>query len=202
MFESLRNLFQRQLVPVSGPLETYRPSSQPYPWFAEINDDQLEQGDIFEDCPTYLPPDSSTIGSETGVVRWAERDLILLSQSCDLVKGREKISQACLCEVWRRSEFRPPHFLAEVGNLEMIRKGQIPRYHLLAPSQVSGLERELRIVDLQQVYSLPIDFLRARALTGRRLRLLPPYREHLSQAFARVFMRVGLPIDIPPLKKK
>lgn len=29
-----------------------------------------------------------------------------------------------------------------------------------------------------------------------RIRLLPPYREHLSQAFARYFMRVGLPQDI------
>jgi len=29
-----------------------------------------------------------------------------------------------------------------------------------------------------------------------RLRLRPPYREHLSQAFARFFMRVGLPTDI------
>jgi hypothetical protein len=26
---------------------------------------------------------------------------------------------------------------------------------------------------------------------------MPPYREHLSQAFARYFMRVGLPSDIP-----
>ena len=30
-----------------------------------------------------------------------------------------------------------------------------------------------------------------------RPRLNPPYREHLSQAFARYFMRVGLPSDIP-----
>ncbi len=30
-----------------------------------------------------------------------------------------------------------------------------------------------------------------------RPRLLPPYREHLAQAFARFFMRVGLPVDIP-----
>ncbi len=29
-----------------------------------------------------------------------------------------------------------------------------------------------------------------------RLRLLPPYREHLSQAFARFFMRVGLPVQV------
>ena len=34
----------------------------------------------------------------------------------------------------------------------------------------------------------------------KRLRLLPPYREHLSQAFARFFMRVGLPVDIPPFR--
>lgn len=34
----------------------------------------------------------------------------------------------------------------------------------------------------------------------KRLRLLPPYREHLAQAFARSFMRVGLPIDIPVFK--
>jgi len=32
-------------------------------------------------------------------------------------------------------------------------------------------------------------------------RRLPPYREHLSQAFARYFMRVGLPQDITPFKK-
>jgi len=33
-----------------------------------------------------------------------------------------------------------------------------------------------------------------------RLRLLPPDREHLAQAFARFFMRAGLPIDIPEFK--
>lgn len=30
----------------------------------------------------------------------------------------------------------------------------------------------------------------------QRLRLLPPYREHLSQAFARYFMQVGLPVNV------
>ncbi len=33
-----------------------------------------------------------------------------------------------------------------------------------------------------------------------RLRLLPPYREHLAQGFARFFMRVGLPVDIPAFR--
>jgi hypothetical protein len=31
---------------------------------------------------------------------------------------------------------------------------------------------------------------------GARLRIVPPYREHLAQAFARYFMRVGLPSSL------
>jgi len=29
---------------------------------------------------------------------------------------------------------------------------------------------------------------------------MEPYREHLAQAFARFFMRVGLPVDISPFR--
>lgn len=50
----------------------------------------------------------------------------------------------------------------------------------------------IRVVDFRRVSALPLKSLRTRVLTQqRRLRLLPPYREHLSQAFARFFMRVG-----------
>ena len=64
----------------------------------------------------------------------------------------------------------------------------------LATSRVS---QELRVVEFHRLHSLPIDYLRQRAIRSLRLRLMPPYREHLSQAFARYFMRVGLPLDIP-----
>ncbi|MCD6491242.1 MAG: hypothetical protein J7K59_02995, partial [Candidatus Korarchaeota archaeon] len=57
------------------------------------------------------------------------------------------------------------------------------------------------VVDFRSVYSVPFDFLLELAQKrDRGIRLLPPYREHLSQAFARFFMRVGLPVDIPPFK--
>lgn len=46
--------------------------------------------------------------------------------------------------------------------------------------------------------TLPLAFLRDQSMaTAKRFRLLPPYCEHLSQAFARFTMRVGLPVDIP-----
>jgi len=53
-------------------------------------------------------------------------------------------------------------------------------------------------VDFRRLYSLPIAYVRHKLEAALHLRLLPPYREHLSQAFARNFMRVGLPVDIPP----
>ncbi|MBE0478052.1 hypothetical protein IBX65_02895 [Candidatus Aerophobetes bacterium] len=66
---------------------------------------------------------------------------------------------------------------------------------------MNGFERGYTVVDFRSVYSVAFDFIVELAeKRGKRLRLLPPYREHLSQAFARFFMRVGLPMDIPSFK--
>jgi hypothetical protein len=64
----------------------------------------------------------------------------------------------------------------------------------------SDQSTEHRIVNFHYVFTLPRSFLESLLSEGscRRLRLLPPYREHLSQAFARFFMRVGLPISVTP----
>ncbi len=92
--------------------------------------------------------------------------------------------------------------LARIETLEEARKGRLPNIHLIGACPYVGFEREIRIVDFKRVYSLPVKYVRNRARLSKRLRLLPPYREHLSQSFARFFMRVGLPVDIPPFKKK
>jgi len=53
------------------------------------------------------------------------------------------------------------------------------------------------LVDFRYVYSVTFDLLNNLAASrAQRLRLLPPYREHLSQAFAKFFMRVGLPVPV------
>jgi hypothetical protein len=54
------------------------------------------------------------------------------------------------------------------------------------------------VVDFREIFTLPRTFIESLVSqrTKSRLRLLPPYREHLSQAFARFFMRVGLPVPI------
>jgi hypothetical protein len=69
---------------------------------------------------------------------------------------------------------------------------------ILNPLSVTGLEFEHRIVEFHEVFTVPREFLESLlAARGRiRPRLLSPSREHLSQAFARYFMRVGLPVPV------
>ena len=80
---------------------------------------------------------------------------------------------------------------------ESLRQGKEPAYHLLNRYTSAEIEIDYSVVDFHRIYTLPKDYLKAFTITqAHRLRLLPPYREHLSQAFARYFMRVGLPVDI------
>ena len=172
-----------------------------YPWYGIAQGDDLQQGDIFEMCPVFIPGEEVERG-ETLIPRFEveDRDLILVSQSCDLVRGREKLEDVVLCSVWRMSEYESG-YLASAKGRDEVRRGNAPGYHMLAACATAGMEREVRIVDFRQLYSLPLEFVRQQALRqNERPRLLPPYREHLSQAFARFFMRVGLPADIPPFK--
>jgi hypothetical protein len=175
-----------------------------YPWYAVVNEDVLEQGDMLRRCAVFFPPNGTLTGRETpdestAEFDWVERDLIVISQTCDLVKGREKVTEVLLCAFWTCDEVGG--HLATPRGKEDARRGNLPAYHMLAPCNLSGFELDVAVVDFRRVYSLPLDYLREFATeTGDRIRLLPPYREHLAQAFARFFMRVGLPIDIPPFK--
>jgi hypothetical protein len=175
-----------------------------YPWYAIVNEDSLEQGDILRRCAVFFPPRGTLTGRQppdelTAEFEWAERDLVVISQTCDLVEGRERVTDVLLCAVWPCDEVGG--HLATPRGKEDARRGNLPAYHMLAPCNLPGFELDVAVVDFRRAYSLPIEYVREFATeVGERIRLLPPYREHLAQAFARFFMRVGLPIDIPPFK--
>lgn len=179
--------------------------SPDYPWYDSVEGDDIQQGDILENCPVFLMPSDFEIPSsgeedaeEIGVIDWEERDVIIMSQSCDLDKNHPKVDQVLLCSVWNKSEIAHGQPMHSNGDWEKARKGQFPSLHILHKCELNDLSHDFAFVDFRRVYSLPIAFLRKQAsAAGPRIRLLPPYREHLSQAFARFFMRVGLPSDIP-----
>ena len=174
-------------------------------WYEIITAAELQQGDLFQNCPVVLTPASLGFQVENQmpqevVAQVKTYNVIVMSQSCDLVQ--HKLSWVLVCPCWALSEleamdprFKPPKMKEEV------RRGHVPAYHMLAACNLEGFEHEIQTVDFRTVFSVPFDFLTrfARQLE-RRLRLCSPYREHLSQAFARFFMRVGLPSDIPPFR--
>ncbi len=173
-----------------------------YPWFAELKQGQvndLQQGDLIPNCPIIIPPPSISDGEIE--LELKEIDSLILSQSCDLVNG--KIEIVLVCPYYKLDLFLENLPQQQQGRkakqkiIENLRKGHLPGYHLLNRDLNLNLVEDYQVVDFRNVYGIQFSslFELAEKLTPR-VRLLPPYREHLSQAFARYFMRVGLPQDI------
>ncbi|WP_395076491.1 hypothetical protein [Flavobacterium sp.] len=171
-----------------------------YPWYCLIeNSDDLMQGDLILECPIVIPP-INILENQELEIEIQLINSIILSQSCDLTNGNIDIVLVC-------PYFELNSFLNSLPNnqasttkaknkiIDNLKKGFLPGYHFLNKFE-DGLEDYL-VVDFRNVYGININSLKAKVLkTEKRLRLNPPYREHLSQAFARYFMRVGLPQDI------
>lgn len=178
-----------------------------YPWYKIIEaSDELQQGDLVLNCPTIVPPtfnyteqDGAEIPNvETTTVKIF--NAIIVSQSCDLEHGN--IENVLVCPYYPLTDYltavlRPNANADEKRRKrEDLRKGFLPGYHLINKDEGTNLSDYI-VVDFRNVFAVNYDFLKS--FVGQmpsRHRLLPPYREHLSQAFARFFMRVGLPIDI------
>ena len=122
-----------------------------------------------------------------------------MSQSCDLLA--EKIDLVSVCPIFTLTELGENSADYRQSKMkENLRKGWIVGHHLLNKCNINGKEDYL-VVDFKNIYGIPLGFLKNLVSSrNNRIRLLPPYREHLSQAFARFFMRVGLPVDIPPFE--
>lgn len=176
------------------------------------------QGDLIEGCPVSVFQEARELAGATNLEQLLEIlqrsvgiqsvRVIIMTQACDL--AQDKVRNVILCPVYSLEEHkanvekalgRPLGRRDWESQLKQIRDGKIWNLTLLErrnPPEGGGLSVPHLLVDFHEVFSLPRDFLElwVRLSGSNRLRLLPPYREHLSQAFARYFMRVGLPQDI------
>ncbi len=176
-------------------------TSYTYPWYRVINDHSVQQGDIFFKCPvlSHMPPDLKPDEQKDYELEFTTWDLIVVTQACDLDQG--KIDHVLTCRilpVYNGEDFA--HGITK-NFLDNVVKRANHRYALLNKYDDGSISLRYGIVDFNSVYSIPIDWLHnfATSLSQdglSRLRLLPPYREHLNQAFAMYFMRIGLPVDI------
>jgi len=173
-----------------------------YRWYEIVNGkDPIEQGDLVNSCPIITPLSDMEEG-EAVAADVEEYDVVVMSQSCDL--EHENVDLVLVCPFIPLNEFgKLNSFYNGKTGKEALRRGYSPGFHLLNKCEIEGHETDFLVVDFRNVYGVPFDFLKGKTKgTEERIRLLSPYREHLSQAFARFFMRVGLPVDIPKFADK
>lgn len=168
-------------------------------FWSNVTGSALLQGDYLLNCPVPALTEVTDDTEEQSFLV-SVYDLIVMTQSCDLENG--KAAFVAMCPIYTLAEFEEvnPSFTRK-GEWENVRKGRIEGLHLLGALNDPANNRESLVVDFREIYSLPFSFLSQIAeQQGNRSRLKSPYLEHFSQAFARFFMRVGLPSVIPPFK--
>jgi hypothetical protein len=170
------------------------------PFWVEVRESTLRQGDYLRRCLVPIFDASFQQAAETQTVPVDEYDLIIVTQSCDLEQNRARL--VAMSPAYSIAEFEKvnPRF-ARRGMWNEVLKGRVEGLHLLASPTEPQNNREALVVDFREIYSLPNEYLVRRAEdSGLRWRLRSPFLEHFSQAFARFFMRVGLPSTIPEFR--
>ncbi len=172
-------------------------------WYEEINSsEEITQGDLIPECllprPTAGFYEDLLADREESAepIDIEQADVVVMSQACDI--ENDKIDSIIVCPFWDVANFtqQNPNYAGR-DRIESLRQGKEPPYHVIDPYESANIAMGYQIVDFHHIFSVPKEYLKQ--LASRRLvrlRLNPPYREHLSQAFARYFMRVGLPSDI------
>jgi len=168
-------------------------------FWGKVTESNLRQGDYLMSCPipvfSEVPQNNRALEIQIGFA-----NLIVVTQSCDLVNGKNEL--VALCPIYSLAEFEEANPKAtQKGFWEQVRRAKIEGFYLLSSFENPENNRECLVVDFREIYSLPYEFLTKHADSlETRWRLRSPYLEHFSQAFARFFMRVGLPSNIPPFK--
>ena len=190
-------------------------------WFEEVAAEApLMQGDIIKSCPLLAwraAPANLTLDEDrrdetlSNATEFRIGDVVVLTQACDLEQNKVTNVVLCPCigaseyyEWWsesRRRENKKADNKAWESHWRSVCNGFSWNLTALNRTTVGSGECEHRVVDFHEIYSIPRVFIESLLVQRgqKRLRLLPPYREHLSQAFARYFMRVGLPVSVSPL---
>lgn len=170
------------------------------PWWIEVEGPSLSQGDYLPKCliPLFAPDYGTEEKTEEVPVK--EYDCIVVTQSCDLEYDKAPLVALCPIYPIARYEHVNPKFQHKRA-WERVRQGRVEGLHLLASQATPEDNRACLVADFRGIYSLPVEYLKEHAAQlGKRWRLKSPYLEHFSQAFARFFMRVGLPSSIPPFE--
>lgn len=180
-------------------------TQSPFPWYEIVPAEaSLEQGDFLDKYPIPIIPtelaklasasEGARLDSTIPVKRY---NLVVVTQSCDIPKLTDE-DDLLLCPRENYEDAAADSNLAGESGWSQLVKGHVISLHIISESSLQGHTFPYQVIYLRKVFASPLRVAKTHALNqGPRVRLRPPYREHLGQAFARQFMRVGLPEDLP-----
>jgi hypothetical protein len=178
-------------------------------WYDLVEGAELLQGDLLSNCSILIPTEKPCwplIPNSQIALEARKFDVIVMSQSCDLVN--DKIEDVLLAQVitWsstvRDESQKGNEGIKSSKFRKSLVEGGVPSLSLLH-KRLDEPKLEWSVVDFRHLFIQPKAYVRSFAASlGPRLRLRSPYREHLAQAFARYFMRVGLPHDAKAFEKE
>lgn len=191
-----------------------------FSWYKEVSfNEPITQGDIILDFP--VPIIEYRDEYPFFIAGGAVFDVIVMSQACDVENG--KLDEISFCVISPLDEIVESMMKKELGIqtdvnvdtlttkqlrmprnfVDQLRRGQHTNYYLLNEhynelADKITVDMDGQVVLLKKTYQLPMDSVASimKEKSINRLRLLPPYREHLAQAYANVYSRIGLPTDI------
>ena len=170
------------------------------PFWIRCEGEGLAQGDLLTGCPVLIPPTALTATAGALTIPVQTGNVVVVTQSCDLEQGKAPFPLLALVHTIGDLAAADPRF-GKASVLEEIRKGRREGLYMLASPEEPADNRKAVVADFRQLVTLPVAFVRDHAKSlGPRWRLQSPFVEHFAQAFARFFMRVGLPSAVPEFK--
>lgn len=158
-------------------------------WYEIASADPVMQGDVLQAAP--LVRASSFDGSQYRF-ETKSAELVVLTQSCDIAKSAQTTLLLAEVHDYERIAGVPGNdHLRQFKYKEALERGNAVSDFLLPP--YGPRDMSWSIVSFRDLAVLPKSMVLGHVAANGGVRLQSPYREYLSQAFARYVMRVGLP---------
>jgi hypothetical protein len=165
-------------------------------WYGDAVD-ELKQGDLLFDFPLVVAVSG---GDEHVPYEFESRQatVVVLTQSCDIPKRAQYSVMVAEVHEYARLIAAGNDHLKKRDYKQALSRGLTVSDFLLPPA---ADRMSWSIANFRDVHMVPKELAQLRFHEGSALRLVSPYREYLSQAFARFIMRVGLPSTLAQFER-
>jgi len=170
-------------------------------WYEEIgaSDNSMQQCDLLTGIQVAKIERNAVLGDDQPRIRArvALVNAVILTQTCDIEKTSVKMLLLAQMMDWEAMS-------ASMGgdsDEQFQRRRELRRGHsfhmVLLQDRASAPKMEWSVVNFRNLYTVPKSLVQEHVNgEGMRLRMTPPHREMVSQAFGKYFMRVALVDDL------